>query len=49
VEKVSKQLENINKGLEKVRETLEQNKGFFQRIFDAIRRFFAWLAEILRG
>ena len=49
VEKVSKQLENINKGLEKVRETLEQNKGFFQRIFDAIRRFFEWLAEILRG
>lgn len=49
VEKVSEQLENINKGLQKVKETIDQNKGFFQQIFDAIRRFFAWLSDALRG
>ena len=49
VEKVSEQLENINKGLDKVKETIDQNKGFFQQIFNAIKRFFAWLADVLRG
>jgi uncharacterized protein YpuA (DUF1002 family) len=49
VDKISKQLENINKGLEKVRETIEQNKGLFQQILDAIKRFFGWLADLLRG
>ena len=49
VDNVSEQLKNINKGLEKVRETIDQNKGFFQKILDAIKRFFAWLAELLRG
>ncbi|HHY81213.1 MAG TPA: DUF1002 domain-containing protein [Clostridiales bacterium] len=49
VEKVSQQLQNISKGLEKVRETIEKNKGFFQQILDAIKRFFAWLADVLRG
>ncbi|HCS75391.1 MAG TPA: DUF1002 domain-containing protein [Clostridiales bacterium] len=49
VENVTRQLENINKGLEKVKETIDQNKGFFQKIFDAIKNFFAWLADALRG
>jgi len=49
VENVSKQLENISKGLEKVKNTIEKNKGFFQKILDAIKEFFAWLADMLRG
>ncbi|NLC44805.1 MAG: DUF1002 domain-containing protein [Clostridiales bacterium] len=49
VENISKQLESINKGLEKVKETINENKGFFQKIFDAIKGFFAWVAEALRG
>jgi uncharacterized protein YpuA (DUF1002 family) len=49
VENISKQLENINKGLEKVKDTINQNKGFFQRILDAIKGFFAWLADALRS
>lgn len=49
VDKVSQQLENINKGLEKVKETIDKNKGFFQQVLDAIKRFFAWLADVLRG
>jgi uncharacterized protein YpuA (DUF1002 family) len=49
VENISKQLENINKSLEKVKDTINQNKGFFQRILDAIKGFFGWLAEALRG
>jgi len=49
VDNISKQLKNINKGLEKVRETIDQNKGFFQKILDAIKQFFAWLADALRG
>lgn len=49
VENISKQLESINKGLEKVKDTINENKGFFQKIFDAIKGFFAWVAEALRG
>ena len=49
VENISKQLENINKGLEKVKDTINQNKGFFQKILDAIKGFFAWLADALRS
>lgn len=48
VENVSKQLEKISKGLQKAKETIEANKGFFQKIFDAIKEFFAWLAKALR-
>lgn len=48
VEKITGQLENISKGLEKVRETVEKNKGLLQQILDAIKNFFAWLADLLR-
>lgn len=49
VENVSEQLKNINKGLEKVRETIDQNRGLFQKILDAIKGFFGWLSDLLRG
>ena len=49
VDNISEQLKNINKGLEKVRETIDQNRGFFQKVLDAIKQFFAWLADVLRG
>jgi len=49
VEKISGQLENITKGLDKVRETINENKGLLQQILDAIKNFFAWLSKLLRG
>ena len=49
VEKISGQLENITKGRDKVRETINENKGLLQQILDAIKNFFAWLSKLLRG
>jgi uncharacterized protein YpuA (DUF1002 family) len=49
VEKISGQLENISKSLDKVRETINENKGLIQKILDAIKSFFAWLADLFRG
>jgi uncharacterized protein YpuA (DUF1002 family) len=48
VEKISGQLANISKGLDKVRETIDQNKGLLQQILDAIKNFFAWLADLFK-
>jgi len=49
VEKISGQLENISKSLDKVRETINENKGLVQKILDAIKGFFAWLADLFRS
>lgn len=49
VEKISGQLENISKSLDKVRETINENKGLVQQILDAIKNFFAWLADLFRS
>ena len=49
VEKIYGQLENITKGRDKVRETINENKGLLQQILDAIKNFFAWLSKLLRG
>lgn len=47
VDNISKQLERITGSLDKIRETVEENKGLIQKILDAIRAFFKWLAELL--
>ena len=49
VDQISGQLQNISKGLAKVGQTINENKGIFQQILDAIKGFFAWLARLFRG
>ena len=49
VGQISGQLQNISKGLDKVGQTINENKGILQQILDAIKGFFAWLARVIRG
>jgi uncharacterized protein YpuA (DUF1002 family) len=47
VENISKQLEKITGSLDKIRKTVAENKGLIQKILDAIKAFFEWLAGLL--
>ena len=49
VDQISGQLQNISRGLDKVGQTINENKGIFQQILDAIKGFFAWLARVFKG
>lgn len=47
INRITSQLENITQRLDNIRKTVEENKGLFQQIWEAITRFISWLQSVI--